>query len=85
MDSSCLWTLRCCVNWAIRVVSTATWISVEPVSFSCVRYSLIRASFSAVSNRFSWGPYFVQRSCLKADCSMASQRLAMKCDPRFPT
>src|SRR4029450_8043654 len=45
---SCLWVLRCSVRSAMRLVSTATWTSAEPVSSSERAYSEMICCFSSL-------------------------------------
>src|ERR1700760_3360220 len=47
---SCLVTFRCSVRWLIRLVSSATWTSGEPVSPSLVAYSARISFLAAVSS-----------------------------------
>src|ERR1700760_654587 len=47
---SCLVTFRCSVRWLIRLVSSATWTSGEPVSPSLVAYSTRISFLAAVSS-----------------------------------
>src|ERR1700749_4351135 len=47
---SCLCTFRCSVRWLIRLVSSATWTSGEPVSPSLVAYSARISFLAAVSS-----------------------------------
>src|SRR5580693_2697271 len=47
---SCLCTFRCSVRWLIRLVSSATWTSGEPVSPSLVAYSARISFLTAVSS-----------------------------------
>src|SRR5262245_21674528 len=63
---SCLWTLRCSVRSLIRLVSSATWTSGEPVSPSPVACSAMISFFTAVSSG-TWHSYRCVWSRVGAD------------------
>src|SRR3984957_14213371 len=73
---SCLCSFRCSVRSAIRLVSSATWASGEPVSVSCRPYWPRMSFFGSAVSATKLTPYPSVRDktvpCKKADAAAAN-------------